>query len=180
VSSLVLSASAISLQLELTQPRIGARLIFALCLGNRMELSYFADIVTIISGFMTIIGISGVVTWSLTRNSKTLLEERIVAVFVISVKCFICILLAVPLYLISYFILGFIIVFLRDIFDEYNSAYSWWWSKDHPAAYTVAYIVAFLPSVPIWLLTCKSIIDWSFEPFKYFYVKFTNSSKEKE
>lgn len=55
-----------------------------------MDLDYVADVVSIIAGTMTILGISGIVSLSLFTKRESLLSNRVLSVFAMSVKIFLC------------------------------------------------------------------------------------------
>lgn len=140
------------------------------------QISYFADIVSIIAGLMTMLGIGGIVTWSLSKKHRSTFDDRVVSIAVYSAKIFLCML---PLWLYPIYreiVLPISGALLRDGFgmDIGSWPYQMWWDKEHPAPYLICHIFFGLIIVPLYYLFCKSLFQWSLRPIKIFFRVFTN------
>ncbi len=56
-----------------------------------------ADVISVISGIMTILGVSGLVTWGFFTEQRGTLAENAISVFALSVKVGVCALLLWPM-----------------------------------------------------------------------------------
>ena len=66
-------------------------------------LSYWADIISIVSGGMTILGISGILTSSLVKKGETPFSNSVIRVLAYSIRIFFCVVFALAMFGISYY-----------------------------------------------------------------------------
>lgn len=129
-----------------------------------------ANIITIISGIMTIFGITGIVGWSLSRESEQSLSQASISIFARAFKIALCIVsflvLLIPIQAIH-------ISIILSIGDSYMPGSmknpEFWWRDSDWYAYLVSYCVVVLVGVPLYALTASSIYTWSLRPFYIFW-----------
>jgi len=134
--------------------------------------SNFADIITVVSGIMTILGVSGFLTWSIFKGKDGLLSEKLLSIFAYSVKSAICISLLPILAMLLYFPWMFFVGFAGgDINATPFSGRAW------PIANYVGTTVLALFVVPAYVVICACIFEWSFDPLGRFASSFNNSDQ---
>lgn len=119
---------------------------------------------------MTIFGITGIVTWSLSKESGQSLSEASMSVFAKAFKIALCIvsflILLIPLQAIH-------ISIVLSIGEGYMPAGvknpEFWWRESDWYAYLVSYCVVVLAGVPLYALSASSIYNWSLSPFHTFW-----------
>jgi hypothetical protein len=131
--------------------------------GDSMnKLNLTANIISIISGVITILGIGGIVSWSLFSKERRPFQQKVAAVLAFALKTGFCLvtlgLLAWPAFLVYGTILAFS---AKDV-----SSSTLFWNSSEPVQYVVAYIVIGLLFLPLYLVLCSTIYEWSFEPFR--------------
>lgn len=137
------------------------------------KLSYIADIVSLIAGSMTILGIGGVVTWSFARNRPSQFNEKVITIFSYSTKIFLCVVAAWPILMPASIAKFMLLMFIRDIF-EVEIKLDPFWDSGHPLPYLAVYIFISLLAIPIYAICCQSIMRWSLKPFTEFYRRISN------
>lgn len=129
-----------------------------------------ANIITIISGIMTIFGITGIIGWSLSKESGQSLSQASMSIFAKSFKIALCIvsflILLLPIQAIH-------ILIVLSIGDGYMPASTksleFWWRDSDWYAYLVSYCAVVLVGVPLYALSASSIYTWSLRPFHTFW-----------
>jgi hypothetical protein len=136
-----------------------------------------ADIISIISGFMTIAGIGGILSWSLMRRSRGAFEQKTLDIFSHSLKGFLWLLLLIPLIALVGLARGWYFGFLRDSLGLRIGDRAWWDGR-FPVAYVGFYASVFLFCAPLWILGGLSIFKMSLHPFAQFWRKFTSRRRK--
>lgn len=129
-----------------------------------------ANIITIISGIMTIFGITGIIGWCLSKESGQSLSQASMSIFAKAFKIALCIvsflILLIPIQAIH-------ILIVLSIGDSYISASiknpEFWWRDSDWYAYLVSYCVVVLIGMPLYALSASSIYTWSLRPFHTFW-----------
>lgn len=129
-----------------------------------------ANIITIISGIMTIFGVTGIIGWSLSKESGQSLSQASMSIFAKAFKIALCIvsflILLLPIQAIH-------ILIVLSIGDGYMPASTksleFWWRDSDWYAYLVSYCVVVLIGVPLYALSASSIYTWSLRPFHTFW-----------
>ncbi|SRR6266436_1856475 len=125
------------------------------------KLSLTANIISIISGFITILGIGGIVSWSLSTKDRGPFQRKVAAVLAFSLKTAFCIFLlgvmAIPALTIHAIMVGF---------PHNLGGANFFWDSAGQGYYIASYIFQGLLLLPLYLGLCFSIYEWSFDPFK--------------
>jgi len=139
------------------------------------DLSYYADIIGIVSGVMSIVGISGILGWSIFGKGKNPLSRTILMFFAYSVKAFLCIvLLGVMLFVLS--VPWAITVSITGgnpyPLGEWVSGVGYKSVPIHEMLLSygnlVGTVIIGLIFVPFYILSCVCIFLWSIQPAKDF------------
>ena len=127
---------------------------------NEFTIDQLANIITIISGSMTMLGISGIVTWGLFKRKKYQLAEKIIVISTYSIKCFLCtILLLIMVMVFKLLYIGLALLLTGKFY-----ATSW-----HPFSdirHLICYLTVSIFTMPIYMMLCLCIYDWSLHPIK--------------
>ena len=123
-------------------------------------LQTIANIISIIAGIITILGIGGIVTWSLSKKGKSQFSDTVLSVFSYGIKTASCI------------ILGAIILWIYLIITSIITVSSegpvnkpvWWYFYFNLAVYFVPAV--FL--VPTYSVVCSCIYKSSWDPWQRF------------
>ncbi|OCH70095.1 hypothetical protein [Vibrio splendidus] len=139
-----------------------------------MEVSDFANIISIVSGLMTLLGVGGFFSWSIYDKSKEPdLSGKAISIFAYSVKFGLCILvlllMLLPVHLCH-------ISIVLAIGNGSIGSSTMYWSEGNWYAYVVSYIIIVSIWLPIYLLLTASVFHWSFSPFKLFFAKMQGKS----
>ncbi|TOI59241.1 hypothetical protein [Vibrio parahaemolyticus] len=130
----------------------------------------FANLVSIVSGLMTIFGVTGIVSWSLTKEAGQNLSQSSMSIFAKSFKLALCVM--------SFLIF---LVLLREVHFSLvlSIGKGWmpisienqefWWRESDWYAYIISYFINMLIGVPVYSLIVSSIYTWSFKPFRVFW-----------
>ena len=127
---------------------------------DRAQLAFIADILGIITGVMTILGLGGILSWGLLRRHDSPLSDRMLEIFGYSVKTFICIVLTFILF---------------QLFWQFTSlasaAFGDGTYRDLQGAiaiasvpYALGALVSGLLFLPLWVVLCVCVYTWSFSP----------------
>ena len=127
-----------------------------------MTFSEFADIVTVVSGAMTILGIGGIVSWGFFARTTNALASRIITVFAYSIKTFIAALLVAPAYEIWYWIHTRTILFLHG-FIAIGHIYC---DSSLPLSYVASYVVSLSLVVPLYSVIVACLYKASLKPVR--------------
>lgn len=129
-----------------------------------------ANIISIISGLMTIFGITGIVSWSLTKESSQTLSQASMSIFAKSFKLAICV-ASFPVFLLLFREIHFAIVlnFGEGWMPVSFKNPDFWWKQEGWYAYMVSYFVNVLTGVPLYATTAACIYTWSLAPFRTFW-----------
>jgi hypothetical protein len=126
------------------------------------KLNLIANIISIIAGAMTILGISGIVGWSLFGKDRGPLQRKIAAVFAFSLKTAFCMILLVLIGGPAFVVYAMTIEFFGGGFSTANA----FWDPAKPVAYLVAYLFITLLFDTSYLILCSCIYEWSLGPFR--------------
>jgi hypothetical protein len=130
-----------------------------------VRLSDVANVISVISGLMTILGIGGLISWGFLKKDRDTLAANLVSIFAFSVKTGLCLLLLWPLVPVVFMLHSMIVLTLGP--DQMASG-SFLWNSDFPIAYCASYLINAILWVPLYLLLCACIYSWSFRPFRLF------------
>ena len=125
----------------------------------KIEFHSVVEVVDLIAGLMTIIGISGVVTWSLTSSNK--LADGIAGFAAHCLRITIFIFLIGPFFWMWVALYPW--VFMRFSGGSFSYVEFLWNSQD-PFKSIVSYVVSVPIVLALYLLTCLVIYYWSLRP----------------
>jgi len=129
-----------------------------------------ANVITIISGVMTIFGITGIVGWSLSKEAGQNLSEASISIFAKSFKLALCIVTFLVLVLPIQAIYVLIVLAVGDgIMPASTASPEFWWRESDWYAYLLGYCVVVLVAVPLYALSASSIYTWSLRPIRIFW-----------
>jgi hypothetical protein len=142
-------------------------------MSNGITLSNIADIVTLVAGGMTILGVGGLVTWSFFKDGKDGFSSVILTVFSYSIKTALC--LAIIPFMFAIMILPWIFAVAFAGGDTATSPFS---HDTWPLGNYIGTSVVLLFAVPVYFLICSCIYTWSFRPFKRFQKLFSGDDED--
>lgn len=135
----------------------------------------FANFLSIVSSLMTIFGITGIVSWSFSREAGQSISQTSMSIFAKSFKLALCI---VSLLLFS------VVLHVIHVSIVLNVGKGWmpvslsnpnfWWSEPDWYAYVISYFVNVLIGTPLCALIVSSIYTWSLKPFHVFWMYLRN------
>ena len=141
-----------------------------------LDLNRVANIISILSGLMTICGFGGVISWTFLKRDRGVLESTIMAIFALSIKTAICLLIFAMMAAVGFYPYLIILAFLRggapggDIF----------WDSFNPIPNILSYCVVLAFMGPFYLLVCLSLYTMSFWPFIQFFKVFLRAGRKKK
>ncbi|MCL7942262.1 hypothetical protein M8009_18445 [Halomonas sp. ATCH28] len=130
----------------------------------------FVSVISTVSGLMTIFGITGIISWSLTKEVGQSVSQASMSIFAKSFKLALC----------AVFLLLFLSV-LRQIHFAIvlNIGKGWmpwsirhpefWWKDSGWHAYLISYFISVFIGIPLFSLIISSIYTWSLAPFCVFW-----------
>jgi hypothetical protein len=130
-----------------------------------MTFSEFADWVTIVSGSMTFLGLSGLFSWGIFNRDKSVLGATTYRIFAHGVRAGLCLLLSLPFLLLWHGLFQVLVLWVAGSFSYVD----YYWQSDEAFQYIFVYFVTVILLLPIYCLICLSIYQWSFSPFVTFY-----------
>ena len=131
------------------------------------------NVVSLVSGTMTIFGLSGLVTWSLFKKERGYFDNKVLSIFAFSIKSFLCSILLLIMYGLSAFPYGFVIM----LYKGHLGADFFYWDEKAPIVYILAYLFAALLAVPIFCILATCIYSWSLRPIVKLWRIFTRSGQ---
>ncbi|MCB0450967.1 MAG: hypothetical protein KDC97_12695 [Confluentibacter sp.] len=134
------------------------------------KLSGIADIITIIAGTMTILGVSGLVTWSFFKEKKGGFPEIILSIFVYSIKTALCLVILPVMALILFFPWMIAVGFSGGDINAFPFS-----GREFPLGNYIGTLVISMLAVPLYVLISASIYLWSPSPFIKFYRIFSRN-----
>jgi hypothetical protein len=126
-----------------------------------MTLSDFSSYISIVSGFMTIAGISGVISWSIFERSQNRVARSVLLILAYSLKTALCCALFIPFLWAWRTIYVFAFRYLGDGTFSYVHPY---WDDTAPIANTLAYIASVGLLFPTYAISAACIYRFSFAP----------------
>jgi len=115
---------------------------------------------------MTIFGITGIVTWSLTKETNQSLSQASMSIFAKSFKLALCVVaLLIFLVILREFHFSIVLHIGEGWMPESVHSPEFWWKNSGWYAYFTSYFIIVLIGVPIYALIAASIYTWSFKPF---------------
>lgn len=131
-----------------------------------MTYTQIIELIHLAASIMTILGITGLLSWGF-RNKDSKLSESIILMAVYSFKAFISLLLLIPISMIIWFIASMIIDFgVSGIIDLNSQKY--YWNNEYPGLYSLVYLISGFFPMSIWLLLSSCILQGSREPLRIF------------
>ena len=131
-----------------------------------INFSQIADVISIIAGLMTIIGLSGLLSWSFFKKARGNIVDDSISIFAMAFKSGLCILLlwffAMPAYLLHIFV-------VLSLGKGHMAGTDFFWGETDWYAYVASYLIGTLIWVPLFVLSCSSIFAGSIKPFKEFW-----------
>ncbi|AFL73258.1 hypothetical protein [Thiocystis violascens] len=128
-----------------------------------MTLSYLADIVTLIAGAMTILGLSGLLSWSYFHKNESPLSERVLTIFAYSIKTSLaCVLTYYAYWLWSWFYLWLLV----DFWGSALHMAKFYWNQEEAPRYLFAYFFSLALFVPLYVSSVIALYSSSFVPIK--------------
>lgn len=128
-------------------------------------MSEIADIISIITGIMTILGISGILSWSLTRESGGTLSSNSITIFAKSIKIGLTLIFQLVLIIPIQGLHIFLVLAIGEggmPASAHNPEF--WWRDNYWYAYGVSYLIGVLIWVPVCILSFTVIYTWSLAP----------------
>jgi hypothetical protein len=138
-----------------------------------LELNYWANIISVVSGVMTILGIGGIFTFSLFKKGETPFWNSVIRIFAYSIRLFFCVIFGLAMFGISYYPWYFLSDILGGnpdmsvgsiIIDIFHFGNTW------------ATLIIGLVAIPILLIGWACLISWSLKPVKSLSGFFRNQS----
>jgi len=131
-------------------------------------ISQIANLITIISGTMTILGVSGFLTWSIFSGKDGLLSERLLSIFAYSIKSAMCLAVIPFIGMLIFFPWIFAVGFAGG--DPNLLPFS---GKEFPIGNYIGTFIIAMFSVPAYIILCSCIFEWSFKPISRFVKTFS-------
>ncbi|MDX6559124.1 MAG: hypothetical protein QOF72_2173 [Blastocatellia bacterium] len=125
------------------------------------KLSLTANIISIVSGFITILGIGGIVSWSIFGKDRGAFQRKVALIFAFSLKTAFCL---IVLSLVGFFALLIHVIIIG--FSRGLTSSTFYWDAQNPTFYLISYGFQILFLLPLYLILCSCIYEWSFEPLK--------------
>lgn len=128
---------------------------------DRSQLSYFADIIGIISGIMALLGMGGILSWSVFKKGKTPFSDMVLSIFAYSIKTALCLLLILPVAGFAYLPMMILVATLtgRTTSEEF-AVFS------PSTSFCIVTVVLGMILIPIYLVLCACIYQWSDKPWE--------------
>ncbi|MCD9529587.1 hypothetical protein [Photobacterium carnosum] len=145
-------------------------------------LTNITNIISCISGIITILGVGGAISWSSSHSSKSYppdqqhIKDIIISIFALGVKIGACIIVLAIATAITYGLYTPLAIISNIMITggANGSDLSFQGENIWPSA--IALTSSLLLMVPLYLLTCASILSSSFEPFKLFWTVIKKSN----
>lgn len=128
------------------------------------KLSFIRNSISLLADVMTIVGITGITSWSLFSKDRGPFQDKVAAIFAYSLKSAICLGLLIVLVGTSKLVLEFFVVLVNG----HSSVDDRYWSSTEPLGYIVGYLVLVLGHLPVFIIICACIYTWSFQPIRRF------------
>lgn len=124
-------------------------------------------IISVIADIITILGIGGIVSWSIFRKNKTSLDQTIIGILLFGVKVSLIVLLLWPFFFLFYATHLFILVFFRDTFGfQLTYPMNEFWDSNTSTPYIISYLVNAILLLPcyallsLWILKRPLLFLW--------------------
>ena len=145
-----------------------------------MTLGLIADMVSIVAGAMTILGIGGLVTWSaLRRGGRSPFQEAVLGVAATSLKVGFSLIMLAPFAMIWGTAFQLIVIMVAGMLHSYvvDLIRQPWWDPAIPVPYIAAWLVPSLVLLPLYVVTTMCILTWSAEPARGLWRALTGRSR---
>ncbi len=132
-----------------------------------MTLGWIANIVSIIAGAMTILGLGGLITWSAFRPGvKTPLQETVLGVAAMALKFGFCLVIGVPFAMGWGAAFSMMVIMVAGMlaFPVVDLGRQPWWDAAFPAPYVVAWVVPSLVFMPLYIVAAMCLLSRSLQP----------------
>jgi hypothetical protein len=121
----------------------------------------FSNYVSTVSGIMTIIGISGVVSWGISELLRSNFAAKVFLVFVYSMKTALAFALFIPIF----FSWNLVYLFTFLTIDDGTLSYvNFFWDNSHPLANVFAYLVSLGFFIPFYAISVACFYSGSLTP----------------
>jgi hypothetical protein len=127
--------------------------------------------ISLIADVMTLIGVSGIVTWSIFHRESRL-ADKVLEIFAFSIKMFFCLLLLAPFLMLFHPMSFFSRLFLTGVFEMPIDLTRQWWDSTNPVPYVISHLFTGLIVIPLYVVTCACVLLWSFSPLSHLFRKF--------
>ncbi len=134
-------------------------------------LQTIANIISIIAGIITILGIGGILSWSILKKDKSLLSDSVLSIFSYSLKTGFVILIGIPGAYLFFFFYSWLLVFSKGEADPL------YWESGHFFEHFIAYFIVALFAMPIYSVICACIYKSSLDPWQRFWEIFFKKKK---
>ena len=135
-----------------------------------MRFTDVANVISVIAGLMTILGIGGLISWSFFRKERGTSADNTISVFAFAIKTGLCLLLLWPFA--ALFTALHVIVVLSLGPDSIGPDDPFLWDPKHAFAFSVSYILNLLIVAPLYFLVFACIYIGSIRPFRVFWSAF--------
>jgi hypothetical protein len=140
-----------------------------------MNWDFLSKAIAITADIMTIIGLSGILTWSIFHKESRL-ADKVLEIFAYSIKTFFCLIIFSVFYLIFIVLFAYSRLFLTGLTGVSADMSNFWWSSKDSIGVLLAYLIAGLIAIPLFIISCACIFQWSFNPFKGLLSKFKRNN----
>jgi hypothetical protein len=126
------------------------------------KLNFIRNSISLLADVMTIIGITGITSWSLFSKDREPFQDKVAGIFAYSLKSAFCLILFIVLLGASKLVLEFFVVLVNGHIS-FDTQY---WNAAEPLGYVIGYLVLLLVMLPVFLVISVTIYTWSLHPFR--------------
>jgi hypothetical protein len=137
---------------------------------DRVQIAITADIISIVSGIITILGIGGILSWSFFKGHSGQLSNTVLGIVSYVLKIGLCLFLGVAFILLAAVMIStlqfWVLPLALTSLPTYNF-YKYDATVETPAR-LIAVVTSILVLLPAYLLSCASVFNGSIEPWRRF------------
>src|SRR5471030_2245714 len=134
-------------------------------------LTYLSTLVSLVSGAMTILGVSGLLTWSLTDKKRGTFDDNVIGVMAATTKLAIAVVVLLVGAGIGFITHFFVLLLAKGSITASDNIY---WDDAFAGAHIAGYAAAVILWLPLVVLCVSSVFSWSLSPFVRFYRALSN------
>ena len=123
-------------------------------------------IIGLVADIMAILGIGGLVSWSVFKRERGQFDETVLSIFAYSVKTALCLAVLGVFGVVASGVDNIILSMSLGYFGPDTPRF---WDPQNPLPYVFAHMATGLLFVPLSLLTCASLYASSLGPFRRFF-----------